>query len=700
MPIRESQTYTFNLFGLTDATDGSNAAPGALAICQNLVPAPNNPSMFAPRPAATLAIDLHTINPNGIISAMLVVGYTVYGMISSATYAGYDEPFAYNLATSTLLTINGVAAGTLPATIPNSGDWVPPVLFSGTGSRIMLTHSGFVGGAGPYLGWLDVSGFTSTSYSTATTGNLTNGSPVIRSLVTPVGVSAPILSNYQPGQAISGTGIPANTYIKSCTNGTFSLATTGTSTSGSTAVTAVVSLTGVEIGNLVTGPNIAAGTFVAALPGGGAVTLSQNAIGTGAGALTFTGGGTITMTKNATATNSSVALTIAGGTLTAPLWGSGNLNTNPLTTVPICGAAFNGRAWYGVGNAVVYSDTTNATQVTQASQALIIGDLAAVTALVPLPLTSQLTGGVQQSLTAYKGAEGFWQITGDGALGTLALSSVSGSVGTLAPNTITQTPMGVAMICVDGLRFTGLTGTQSNRVGADGDGISVPFLNAIYPSRMTADYAENVYRVTVTSAADPLNAPYEYWYDLTKEQWSGPHTFPARLINSHPAGGGFLIVPLNVPCSVYYSDVIPKATSTYTENGVPLTWSLSTPLLPDNQQLNWNTVVETRVTLASPSSQPVAAAAYNEAGTQLGQGIIQTDNSANAVPLWGSVTWGAFEWGAQTLTLRRYPINWAAPLAFRQAKLSLTGKSIGGQLLGSVFIRYQVNNFGVDPVGG
>ena len=691
MPIRDSQAFTFRPFGVVDAVDSTNGSPGGLTSCQNLVPAPNNPGFFAPRPAAIKTVDLPSINPTGAISCFVVAGQYVYGMIQSTTYAGKDQPFAYDMKNNVLLTITGVSAALLPNTLPIAGDWQPPCIFTGAGSRVMLTHAGFVGTSN-FIGWFDISGFTVNSVF----GNTTIGSAVIQSVHTNVGNSAPILAGVQPGMAVTGTGIPAGTTVLSMTNGTFSLAATGTTTAGSTSVTAVAPVTGIAAGMTITGPNLATGTYVVTISGT-TVTLSQNAIASGAAtALTFTGGGTITLSQNATATATGTTFVFAGGTLASPQWSAGNTNVTPLTIVPICGTAFNGRAWYGAGPYAIFSDPVNATNVTQSSQALQIGDLTNVTAITALPLTAQLTGGIQQSLTVYKAAESFFQVTGDPLTGNLAINAVTGSVGTLAPNTIAQTPLGVAMVCVDGVRFLGLTGTQTQRVGAEGTGVSVPFLNATVPARMAGAYAENVYRVAVTSASDPATRPFEYWYDLTTQQWSGPHTFAAALIEAYPAGGGFLFSPIGVPASLWFSDVIPKSSSVYVENGVQLAWVYETTLLPDNEQLAFNQVVETAIQFSSPAANPVQVTAVNESGTFLGTVTVTPDFSGTA-PLWGVVNWGAFNWGTVTGAFRRYPVCWNAPLVFRQAKLRLTASSDRGQIVGDVFIRYQVLGYGLDP---
>jgi hypothetical protein len=690
VPIRGAREFTFRPTGLTDAIDSTNAQPGGMVSLQNLIPSPRDPGVYVPRPAAQKLID---VIPGNFISALTPVGQYVYGFIASTTYAGKDQPFVYDVTNNVLLTITGMSSALLPAAANSSGSWTPPLVF-GAGSRIMFLHPGFQG-TGNYLGWLDVSNFTTS----ANFGNTTSGSPVLRSLRTNVGSSAPILSGFQPGMTVTGTGIPAGTYILSMTNGTFSLASTGSTTSGSPSITGVTVLTGVEVGMSISGPQFPTGTYVSALPGGGVVTASQNALSTNAAAaFTFAGGGTVTLSANATATGTSIALTIAGGTTASPQWSAGNLNTNPLATVPICGALFSGRAWYGAGQYAVFSDPLNPTQVSQASQALTVGDQSPITALQSLPLTSQLTGGVQQSLTAYKGASSFFQITGDAATSNLAINGVTGSVGTLAPNTIVQTPQGVVMIASDGLRVLGLNGVQSEPIGNDGKGVALPFIQAAPPSRMAAAFSQNTLRVSVTSPVTATLTPYEYWYDFNKQSWTGPHTFAASLLLAHPSGSGFLFTPLGVNGSLWFGDVIPKNTATFIENGVQLTWVYQTSLLPDNESIAYNTVFNTGLSFSSPIGSPIQVNAVTETGSLL-DAITVTPDQSGVNPLWGTMVWGAFTWGAQQGKFRRYYLNWNLPLAFRQARFQASANSDVGQVIGDTFIRYKVMGYGQDNPG-
>ena len=691
MPIRNAQTFTFKPRTLIDAIEATNAAEGGLSVAQNLVPAPSTPNFWTPRPAAIKLVDLSSINAAGVISAIHATGDYVYGMIQSTTYPGKDQPFVYRISTNALLTVSGVATGLLPASLPTSGAWVSPLIFSGAGGKVMVCHSGFTGANNVYLGWFDVSNFSST----AVTGNTTTGSPIIASLQTNVGNSAPILSGYQPGYTITGPGIPAGAYILSMINGTFSLATTGTTTAASTSVTAVASVTGAAAGMSITGPNLLTGTYITVV-GAGTFTLSQAAIASGAAsALTITGGGSVTISANATATANGVALAVAGGSPNAPLWGAGNLNGAALSIVPTCGSAFNGRAWYGANQYAIFSDPLNPTQVTQSIQALTIGDQSPVTAIMALPLTSQLTGGIQQSLTIYKGAQSFYQVTGDATTGNLAVNAVTGSVGSLAPNTIIETPLGVMSVATDGVRILGLTGVQSPPLGVEGTGVTVPFLNALVPSRMTAAYAENTYRISIISAVDPTAQPREYWFHPAQNQWSGPHTFASAMLEAHPNGAGFLSVPIGVPGSIWYADTVPKNTSTFVENGVQLSWIYNTTLLPDNQDLSYNQVIETAIGFASPAADPLQITVLDEKGTFLDSVTVVPDPSGTN-PVWGTAIWGAFLWGTSSGTFRRYPVKWSKPLNFRQASMRISASSDVGQLIGNIFVRYQVLGYGVD----
>lgn len=687
MALRNAQDVTLQPAGVSDALDGTNAPPGAMARLANLIPARNTDKVFVPRPAAVQKVDLTGISATGLVTVILVLGTRVYGMIESTTYAGKDEPFCYDLATNSFVTIDGVSSGLLPSTVASTGDWVPATMVAVTNTLILVTHPGFPGSSGPFFGWLDTSDYSSTVMK----GNLTIGSAVIQSVYTVQGVSAPILEGVRPGQLITGTGIPAGTYIKSATNGTFSLNTTG-DTHSNTTLDNLASTTGVAAGMIVTGPGILANTWVQSVDSSTQVTLSQAAIATAAGvAINFSGGGTITMSANATATNNLVALTVTGGTASAPLWGAGNTNTNPLSDVPKCTCGFNGRAYFGVGPFLVYSDPLNPLQVSLASQALVLGDSNSITALFGTPLASQLTGGIVQSLTAFKGAGPMFQITGDVATGDLKQNYIQGSVGTLAPRTIAGTPYGTAFMAADGFRILQLNGTVSPPIGSDGSGVNTPFLNAVFPSRMCAAYDEGIYRITVTNGDATGDPTVEYWLDMDSQRWSGPHSFPATAIYQLESESSFLLVPLGIPASIWQSDVLPVVGSTYVENGTVLQCTYRTVLLPDNAQGAFNRVVQANLAAALSSTELFLVSVVDDTGMTLGTYSFGGFGSPGSV--WGAFLWGAGTWGGDNASLRQYTLRFAEPLFFRQAYVDIAFKAADDVAIGNLYVKLQPLRF-------
>jgi hypothetical protein len=706
--LRAAEDLMFRPQGLTDSLDGTNAPPGSMASLQNLCLSYSTDGVFVPRPAATPAIDFSVLGITGVVSALITVGTRAYGFVASATYLGYDEPFCYDFSAGGFIPLSGVSARVLPLSLTTTGDWTPPVVCAVTNSWILFLHPGFVGGSGPYFGWLDISG-----YSTSVLANTTAGSPVLTGVVTVLGNSAPILQGVSPGQLLFGTGTPSDAdlttqsgtlleyengtliglesgggaHVVSSANGIFTLNTTGT-TNSTTSVTGVANTSGVIPGLTVTGPAFQVGTYVAAVVGT-TIMLNRAAIASAAGtSVNFSGGGTITMSAAANTSATQTSISLSGGSYGAPLWWAGNLNTNPLTQVPIAIAGFNGRAYFGTGPYLVYSDVLKPLQVTFASQALVIGDNTPITAIASVPLTAQLTGGVQQSLTVFKAGGALTQITGDAsASASLAQNTVQGSVGTLAPNSVASTPYGLAFIAIDGLRVLGMSGTESEPIGSEGTGVVFPFLNALYPSRMCADYADDIYRVTVQNGAVPLQPTVEYWFDFKTKKWTGPHTCAMRLIASYPNGQGFLGAPWAQAGKVLQSPVLPAVTSTYIEFGAQLTWTYQTSLLPDNHFGSFNKVMQTSLATAIRSSDTLQVSAIDERGVTLDS--VSITGSAPGPSVWGSAIWGTSSWGAAASNLREFSVPWRVPIVFRQVTITVSSASAGGQSIGNFYAKVQ-----------
>lgn len=440
-------------------------------------------------------------------------------------------------------------------------------------------------------------------------------------------------------------------------------------THGTTVLDGLTTTVGVMVGDLVTKADVPAGTYVTAVPSSTSVTLSQAATGSTTSATTFT-----------------------SGTTAAPLYGSGQTTGQPLAAVPVSVAQFNGRAYYAVNNGVQFSDSLIPLQITNASQQLTLGDSTPVNALGALPLANQVVGGVVQALIAFKQDALYYQITGDPVTSDLKSNAVTGSVGTLAPNTICGTPFGLAYIAPDGLRIVGLDGKSSDPIGVDGDGVSVPFLYAVNPSRMCTAYDQNLLRISVQNGYVNGQPVQEYWYDMTLKIWTGPHSFPAGLVSSYHNGiNDFVMFASGINAKLWQSTTEPSATSTYTENGAALTWSWRTSLMPDNEQGTANQVVQAALGLTMPAGQSLAVTAQDEQGNTLGN--LTLVSAAMAGGVWGAFTWGGGVWGGSVQSYQEYQLPWPNALVFKQMAMQVNGQSTAGFAIGNLYAKIQPTGY-------
>lgn len=637
MSLHKASPLTFRPAGLTDAIDGTNAAAGGMAILTNLVPNPSTANQFVCRPAA-----IQITNFGGNVPAEGGIGEFIIGE-SGIGVGGGGGGVTYGQVTA-LLVVGTKAIGFIPAlTGPLAGHDVPFIYDIALGVFTNINNATAA----------------NTPLTQPTTGDWTP--PHIESIGTRYVMTHP---GYD-GVGLFVGWIDVSSYSNSTAMGTT------TNTSSQIVYTSdVITTYGYQVGYQIAGVGIPGGAFITNISSDGlTVTISAPA----------TAGGT-------------VATTVTGGTLAGPVYNAGNTAPFALPSRPNWVGQFNGRAYYAVANTAVWSDPLAPLQTTgdggTAIPVLTLGDNTIVTALVGLPLTNQVSGGTVQSLIAFKGAGGYYQISGD-ATTTLVSSEVNGSVGTLAPNTICATPTGLAYIAPDGLRYLTLAGTCSEPIGADGDGVNVPFLNAVNPSRMCMAYNENTLRATVQNGNADGQPVAAYWYHLKRKIWTGPHNFPAALIQPYTAGAGntFIIVATGIVSSLWQSEVIPSAGSTYIENGTSMAFAWQTDLLPDNARMCENLIVETALGVAIPESEVLTILAQDENSNSLNQ-ITLTGGGAGA-SIWDAFDWGAAVWGSANAAFSQRWLEWTDPLVFKQMNLRITGQSLAGLVLGNLYLKYQ-----------
>lgn len=386
----------------------------------------------------------------------------------------------------------------------------------------------------------------------------------------------------------------------------------------------------------------------------------------------------------------------------APVWNAGNMGGMiAFTTAPSFVKNFNGRAYYIVNPptgqpSLIFSDVLVALNTSNANQVLTFDDNEALTALGGLPLANQL-GGIIQALVVFKNVSNIYQVTGDAASDNLAKNSLNIVTGTLAPNSVCSTPKGLAFVSPDGVRLINQQAVVSDPLGTAGSGITVPFTYAVVPSRISATCGGNVMRVSVQNGNAVGSPQQEYWYDFARSIWTGPHTFGASLMV--PYLNSFVTAPVGVTGKLFQSDVVQTATSTFNENGTPLTFNWQTSMLPDTDQMCENNILETTIYMSLVSGTGnISVTATDQDNATLGAASVLVTGGST---IWGSFVWGQAPWQGLQSGLFPQQVAWPQPVVFRRMKIGAAGNSYYGFKIGRMHMRYEMLGYLQQvPAGG
>lgn len=355
----------------------------------------------------------------------------------------------------------------------------------------------------------------------------------------------------------------------------------------------------------------------------------------------------------------------------APVWSSGTSTGAIIFSArPTSVAQFNGRCWYVIGNTIYFSDTTSPINFTSATQSVTVGLNVTITALAGLPLTSATQGGIIQALIAFAGTATMYQITGDAATSNLALNQLNVVTGTYSQTSVTPAPNGLWFISPDGLRFIDTMAHVSDPIDMGGNGVIAPFLYSLVPTRICMAYAGDTIRISTQNGLVAGSPNQEYWYHLSRKSWTGPHTFPASVIQQY--GGSFIMAPAGVTGSLWQSDAIPGLTTTYTENAVPLTWLWQTPLLNDKGWVSEMMLCEASIYMKMNGTDQYLFNYLDESSTSLGSMTLQGSGSPT---VWGAFTWGAAPWLGTVQSWRAQQLAHPAPIIFKRMALQCSGPS-------------------------
>src|SRR5262249_45301335 len=175
-------------------------------------------------------------------------------------------------------------------------------------------------------------------------------------------------------------------------------------------------------------------------------------------------------------------------------------------------------------------------------------------------------------------------------------------------------------ISPDGFRIIDFNAQISDPIGWDGQGKTTPFIFSGVPSRSVGACTGTMYRVTVQDTT-LFNSPFvEYWFDVIRGQWTGPHTFQPQAIDAF--NNTFIISAQGVPGKLWRSDPFVSSSSSFVENGTQLTWTYLTTFLPDTDQMNEVNFTETTITMGLDPNTNYPAVFLDANGFQLGSGTV------------------------------------------------------------------------------
>jgi hypothetical protein len=378
-------------------------------------------------------------------------------------------------------------------------------------------------------------------------------------------------------------------------------------------------------------------------------------------------------------------------TFASPAWNAGNTAVNALPAVPSGVKQFGERAYYIVNfpsaPSVIFTDVLDPLTVTLGTNVITFGDNVPLVALGALPLNSQLTGGIIQSLIVFKQSAQMWEITGDAASTSnpLTLNEMSVAVTCLSPNGIVNTPKGLAFIAADGIRLIGFNSAVSDPVGFAGNGVTVPFIQIAVPSRAAMACNADTVRIALetTGVAGVVNT--EYWYTISRGCWSGPHTCDSALMQAY--SNTFVVTLTGVNAVLWQSDSVQSGSSTFIENGTQLMFDWQTAVLPDNQQMNENNLLECTINMVGSSNNSTYGVQFiTSDGTVLDTVSVSLDSGGAK---WGTAIWGGFLWSTSVTGLSTVPVNPHRPIVFRKMSILLTGNSYLGFKVGDMFTRME-----------
>jgi hypothetical protein len=243
-------------------------------------------------------------------------------------------------------------------------------------------------------------------------------------------------------------------------------------------------------------------------------------------------------------------------------------------------------------------------------------------------------------------------------------------------------------MAVDGIRTINFFGFLSD----PNPDLAVPFIYAGTPSRCCAGFNSDTYRIFTNNTSVTGTSKQDWWYNLSRKSWTGPHTFQYDL--AIPLSNDFLLASVDNLGGMWGSYTVQNHNglgTTFTENGTDLTWGYGTVAMADLDNIYANSLERTTLEIAVPSSgQTYNFAVNNESGTQLASASV-TEGTSEMI--WGSSKWGVAMWGASTTGLAPLTIDWNQVAVSNRFVFEATGPSGLGFKISSLHCGYKRLNY-------
>lgn len=377
-------------------------------------------------------------------------------------------------------------------------------------------------------------------------------------------------------------------------------------------------------------------------------------------------------------------------TPSTPAWSTHNLATNALPSRPTSVANLNNRAYFACGNVDYYTDVLDPLTRTNASQSLTLGDTSPITAQSGLPVQTT-SAGVVQALLVFKEFQ-IWQITGDSATSNLSLNYLSLNVGTKSPRSVAQTPYGTNFAAIDGPYIVdplGAVRPLTKQIGDIEQDIQAPFIYATQPTRIAGGYSGGLYRLCIDTFLSGVAVTGDYWFDIQRRRWNGPHTFPYDC--AAQIGNYFIISHASKGAVLYKSQLVQDTNSVFTDAGTPIAFNMESSTFPKDPMMAEKQVVESNIELSTAgASVSYSISAIDDQRTNLSS-VVQVIPASGYV--WGSFMWGAGQWSSAVNVPHTYTIAWTQPLVFQKMALIVSGTASSNIAIGSFRARYQFTGY-------